>query len=1105
MILNDEEQKIDTATTELTNEDNISEEINIKTKFHKKLINLLQKCNQTFETANIWMLNQLIIPLTAGTAQNSNQLKQRYLTPENDYIIYNSSINNTGTALVEPLTNGLMNESIHNVSIDESLAKKSTISKLHIHTCYAFSQTGTFSLPLVVFPRNELDSNCTEALKKTTVIDETTSGDINEDIFYKWLKRFLQTIEGIRQQQPLILMCNSTIPINSSETIKFCVENNVYMLFYPLDDQLEIFNKSIFFRFKDAWKLVLQQYSMKDNPNSQLSFLFVYKQVLRKILSVESIKECFREFLKIYRLPSQLHQQEEENFLSIERQSSTTSDFSDLNFISDDCNPTATSVTNNNNNNNNNNVDENNLDENNMQTTQVVSNYNNNIKFSEQELNEYCEWIKFMSSIGCLCVKYTFLRDLSLKYRLTINRSSKEVLASEKKWLELIKKNKIKFNDCNENSYCFNEDDYLSKWFDTDIWRCLYYKLLKDKTITNPSSIWTFDIIQFPCVVTNNNLLRAPERDLNRPRNIKPRISVLFAFNAAGDYIQPFIVYPLNFQVEGATNPDEDDEIASNECYAQNGYINCKIFNIWLTKIFLPYIQQQSPLCDDAQQQQEYLLLYCGKLAIIDHANMNICNESRVNLFCLTHDSMQPFNCLFQKNLRKRQTDLFLDSWRKITAKQNLSYQFKCKSKLEFRNLFMDTFQNCIEEIGDFKVKLMNTFEICQLWPINEDEYKLFLINGELALNKKQKITYTTIALTPTVYSETIIKTEEISINSNSIVKQNGIIKKTQVVASSPVKIKQPEIITNNKRQKNKIELNNNNNNKRGRGKRQTSKTVVRRANKANSCTDDEDDDVEDDEDDNEESEYGVDSDDTYEDVDSDVDENENGELYSFNDIEEYLNGNNSSEDEFVPTSKKRRRVSESPAVLINRQYHLQSQLNKKIKLQQQVIEPKRVEKTVPKIGKQNNYSLEDLLTKDSSLVANIKNLISIELMKYFEDTRPTENEEHYKKNATEEEACFVNNIDFKILTNELLLSSKISKLTDIFNLSVYDLGDLYKMNSNEPFKFLKKLCTLFNKKLSSDIDRCFSFIKNLMSRLFAVNFEENWPKFIQIIDESLF
>ena len=74
------------------------------------------------------MLNQLIIPLSLGTSQNSNQLKPRYQTPENDFIIYNSS-----THLDNSLNNN--DTSIHNVSIDETLASKTiTYNKNRIKT-----------------------------------------------------------------------------------------------------------------------------------------------------------------------------------------------------------------------------------------------------------------------------------------------------------------------------------------------------------------------------------------------------------------------------------------------------------------------------------------------------------------------------------------------------------------------------------------------------------------------------------------------------------------------------------------------------------------------------------------------------------------------------------------------------------------------------------------------------------------------------------------------------------------------------------------------------------------------------------------------------------
>ena len=103
-----------------------------------------------------------------------------------------------------------------------------------------------------------------------------------------------------------------------------------------------------------------------------------------------------------------------------------------------------------------------------------------------------------------------------------------------------------------------------------------------------------------------------------RPRNSKPRISVIFAFNAAGDHIQPYFVYPLNFGVNdstatettaateevqsdttenntGAENTTKQDSASTNsenEYLAPNGYITCRVFEEWLTKCFMPYLKQ---------------------------------------------------------------------------------------------------------------------------------------------------------------------------------------------------------------------------------------------------------------------------------------------------------------------------------------------------------------------------------------------------------------------------------------------------------------------------------------------------------------------------------
>jgi hypothetical protein len=172
-------------------------------------------------------------------------------------------------------------------------------------------------------------------------------------------------------------------------------------------------------------------------------------------------------------------------------------------------------------------------------------------------------------------LKYTFLRDLSLRLRPnpTANKSTKEHCLYEKKWFDLIKKAK---NHLASDSCCFNEDEYMLRWFNMSYWRRTY--VAKTRAIQTEHQLWTFDIINFP-YLTNNCVIRAPERDTTRPRNIKPRVSVIFAFNANGDYVRPFFVYPHSFSSQTSLNADAD--LNDNECYSNNGYVNSKVFSVW--------------------------------------------------------------------------------------------------------------------------------------------------------------------------------------------------------------------------------------------------------------------------------------------------------------------------------------------------------------------------------------------------------------------------------------------------------------------------------------------------------------------------------------------
>ena len=186
--------------------------------------------------------------------------------------------------------------------------------------------------------------------------------------------------------------------------------------------------------------------------------------------------------------------------------------------------------------------------------------------YTAPETTELVNWIDKMSEIGSLCIKHTFLKEINAKQKQNLVLSSaakfREALAPEKRWLDFIKRNSDKFA-C-KFSCGLSENDYLYRWFDTDYWRMSYYNYVKQECkISTPDALWTCDVIHFP-YGTATGMLKAPEKDYqSRPRNLKPRISVIFAFSASGDYLSPFVVYPDTFkQTEASENANDSSSVA---------------------------------------------------------------------------------------------------------------------------------------------------------------------------------------------------------------------------------------------------------------------------------------------------------------------------------------------------------------------------------------------------------------------------------------------------------------------------------------------------------------------------------------------------------------
>ena len=198
----------------------------IKERFQKKFIDLLQSgADHQHFVNNIWILNEIVVPLGPNEKITSHFLKPKYATPENDHSLYMGAnklllssnhekmlkIDETHTGsdmnLVSSSSTSL-NQNNFSLDISEehfvNTALVSTavanskqnllVPKNYIHTFYACNKQGLTSPPLIIFQRNDLEANaCKHAMAKSVCIEENSNGELNElGAFVKWLNLFMQ-------------------------------------------------------------------------------------------------------------------------------------------------------------------------------------------------------------------------------------------------------------------------------------------------------------------------------------------------------------------------------------------------------------------------------------------------------------------------------------------------------------------------------------------------------------------------------------------------------------------------------------------------------------------------------------------------------------------------------------------------------------------------------------------------------------------------------------------------------------------------------------------------------------------------------------------------
>jgi hypothetical protein len=393
--------------------------------FAEKLNTIINEFNITGQSANLWILNDLLIPLNTCNNYSSDKLgilKVKYTQPETYASIH---VPNESENIAYPPISGTFDHTFDFVNDTEHLSMALSfktnyeLNKIsnHIHSYFAYNQQCQVSKPLIVFPKSEaleptLDAN---PIKNTASIERTQTGDLNNlSMFTNWIKLFAKQLKAIASslpqsnnsvsKSPTILLLNSYIYLKLSnltisieqynELISLLTNENICLMVYPVENKSDQINLNLFKKFCDIWTSLVLSCSMKENPNNETSFLFLYKESLRKLfMNKNLIRDSFNQLIRLYSLPIEQYPELPESH-SIHQSLDQSQNHSGL--------PENVNVDTN---------DELDCDEERVEKK-------NEIKLSDlsdQEIEEYAQWVDEMSKIGCLSIKYTFLRELFLK------------------------------------------------------------------------------------------------------------------------------------------------------------------------------------------------------------------------------------------------------------------------------------------------------------------------------------------------------------------------------------------------------------------------------------------------------------------------------------------------------------------------------------------------------------------------------------------------------------------------------------------------------------------------------------------------------------------
>jgi hypothetical protein len=445
------------GTSKPSTENNALNLAQMRSVFGTRLRNLITQFElTTLHSANLWILNDVLVPLNTFSNHlpetKSGDLKLKYTEPESYSSLHVSSPPANIDTPYPPIKghmDRLFEFACDSEHISTPLRFKTNYSlnriNVHVHTYFAYNQQATLAMPLIVFPRNEsLDHTLAgNPIVKTVHVERSLTGDLNNlSMFINWIKKFaaqLKQIQSTQQKKPSpnIIMLNSYIYIKLSnltstldqyeELTNLLISENLILLVYPVACARDQINAGLFRCLCDAWKSTVLSYASKENPNNDLSFIIMYRQCLRRVVQQHKqfVRDSFNQLIRLYELPMELFQDPNLPAATATSEALSVNGHGSGNAASHAENgaasATASLLAN-----GHFMMDDDDLDGNSGSNGGAVDELErvekrNEIKLSdlsEQEIEEYANWVDEMSRIGSFAIKHTFLRDLYLKCKI---------------------------------------------------------------------------------------------------------------------------------------------------------------------------------------------------------------------------------------------------------------------------------------------------------------------------------------------------------------------------------------------------------------------------------------------------------------------------------------------------------------------------------------------------------------------------------------------------------------------------------------------------------------------------------------------------------------